>query len=84
MMLPGNIHGQEHLQVKAEADVALGVVLRPTSYILHPSFYRNFANVVHMVEQSAGRIPKSLVIMFFHHALLEAFNYLLYLLLQPL
>ena len=34
-----------------------------------------------MVEQSAGRIPKSLVIMFFHHALLEAFNYLL---LQPL
>ena len=42
---------------------------------------KNFPNVLHLVEESLNKVPKALVVMFWHHVLLEAFNYLL---LQPI
>ena len=42
---------------------------------------KNFANVVSMVVESVSNIPKALVIMMWHHVILEAFNFLL---LKPL
>ena len=44
-------------------------------------YFRNFPNVVSLVEGSLSKVPKALVIMFFHHVLLEAFNYII---LQPI
>ena len=44
-------------------------------------YFRNFPNVVSIVVESLSKVPKALVIMFFHHVLLEAFNYIL---LQPI
>ena len=52
--------------------------LNSSSPTLH---HRNFANVVSLVEESLNKVPKALVLMFWHHVLLEAFNYLL---LQPI
>ena len=37
---------------------------------------KNFVNVVSLVVESVSKIPKALVVMMWHHVLLEAFNYL--------
>ena len=42
---------------------------------------KNFPNVVSLVVASVSKIPKALVVMMWHHVLLEAFNYLV---LKPL
>ena len=42
---------------------------------------KNFANVVSIVVESISKIPKALVVMMWHHVILEAFNYLV---LKPL
>jgi len=42
---------------------------------------KNFANVVNIVVESISKIPKAIVLMMWHHVLLEAFNFLL---LKPL
>ena len=42
---------------------------------------KNFVNVVSLVVESVSKIPKALIIMMWHHVLLEAFNYLI---LKPL
>jgi len=42
---------------------------------------KNFTNVVNIVVESLSKIPKALIVMMWHHVLLEAFNYLV---LKPL
>ena len=42
---------------------------------------KNFTNVVSVVTESVSKIPKAFIVMYWHHVLLEAFNYLL---LRPL
>ena len=37
---------------------------------------KNFPNLVSIVVESISKIPKPLIVMMWHHVLLEAFNYL--------
>ena len=40
-------------------------------------FVRNFSNIVGLIDEGVRKIPRALVVMMWHHVLLEAFNYLL-------